>query len=85
MLATIDLLSSVRKEVCPSIRLKQVRVRSVERARQAAEPMRYLNYSESANLISIRLSEGAKRMSLSKDKRTAKACNYKCPLGVLLA
>ena len=47
--------------------------------------MGYLNYSESANLISIRLSEGAKRMSLSKDKRTAKAGNYKCPIGVLLA
>ena len=24
-------------------------------------------------------------MSLSKDKRTAKAGNYKCPIGVLLA
>ena len=33
-------------------------------AKQAAEPMGYLNYSESANLNSNRLSEGAKRMSL---------------------
>ena len=31
---------------------------------QAAEPMGYLNYSESAYLFSNRLSEGAKRMSL---------------------
>lgn len=33
-------------------------------AKQAAEPMGYLNYSESALLNSNRLSEGAKRMSL---------------------
>lgn len=33
-------------------------------AKQAAEPMGYLNYSESAFLIRNRLSEGAKRMSL---------------------
>ena len=33
-------------------------------AEQAAEPMGYLNYSESALLICNRLSEGAKRMSL---------------------
>ncbi|GEM_PF-4419327 len=33
-------------------------------AEQAAEPMGYLNYSESALLIRNRLSEGAKRMSL---------------------
>ena len=35
-------------------------------AKQAAEPMGYLNYSESAFLIRNRLSEGAKRMSLSR-------------------
>ena len=33
-------------------------------AKQAAEPMGYLNYSESALLNSNRLFEGAKRMSL---------------------
>ena len=33
---------------------------------QAAEPIGYLNYSESALLNSNRLSEGAKRMSLSR-------------------
>ena len=38
--------------------------RPVNHLRQAAVPMRYLDYSESALLNSIRLSEGAKRMSL---------------------
>ena len=53
---------------------------------QAAEPMGHLNYSESANFNINRLSEGAKRMSLpDQGKRTARAGNYKCPIGVLLA
>ena len=53
---------------------------------QAAEPMGYLNYSESACFNINRLFEGAERMSLPiKASEQRKRVIYKCPMGVLLA